>query len=144
MVIQKSNQNQGRNAKNNVKINTHTNPSIKSMFTSVMDLNSAKNILYAVAKPQQTYWRENAATFCYISAVLSGRFCSWQIFPVIFIMSKLWTDFKIILLEELLRFLQRIFLTQGLNQCLLRLLPWRAVSLPLIPPGKPAFICIPS
>ena len=72
----KSNQNQGRNAKNNVKINTHTNPSIKSMFTSVMDLNSAKNILYAVAKPQQTYWRENAATFCYISAVLSGRFCS--------------------------------------------------------------------
>lgn len=70
MVIQKSYQNQGRNARNNVKINTHThtNPSIRSMFTLVMDLNSAKSTLYAIAKPQQTYWGENAATFCYRSS----------------------------------------------------------------------------
>ena len=30
--------------------------------------------------------------------------------------------------------LQRIFLTQGLNSCLLQ---WQASSLPLVPPGKP-------
>ena len=33
--------------------------------------------------------------------------------------------------------LQRIFLTQGLNACLLRLLNWQADALPLVPPGKP-------
>ena len=33
--------------------------------------------------------------------------------------------------------LQRIFLTQGLNQCLLSLLHWQAGSLSLAPPGKP-------
>ena len=31
--------------------------------------------------------------------------------------------------------LQRIFLTQGLSPRLLRLLPWQAGSLPLVPPG---------
>ena len=30
---------------------------------------------------------------------------------------------------------QRIFLTQGLNTCLLCLLYWQACSLPLVPPG---------
>ena len=30
-----------------------------------------------------------------------------------------------------------IFLTQGLNLCLLQLLPWQADTLPLAPPGKP-------
>ena len=33
--------------------------------------------------------------------------------------------------------LQGIFLTQGLNSCLLRLLHWQAGSLALAPPGKP-------
>ena len=33
--------------------------------------------------------------------------------------------------------LQRIFPTQGLNPCLLRLLHWQAGSLPLVLPGKP-------
>ena len=33
--------------------------------------------------------------------------------------------------------LQGIFLTQGSNPCLLCLLHWQAVSLPLTPPGKP-------
>ena len=33
--------------------------------------------------------------------------------------------------------LQGIFLTQGLNSCLLCLLHWQAHSLPLGPPGKP-------
>ena len=33
--------------------------------------------------------------------------------------------------------LQGIFLTQGLNPCLLHLLHWQAGSLPLMPPGKP-------
>ena len=33
--------------------------------------------------------------------------------------------------------LQEIFLTQGLNPCLLCLLHWRAGSLPLVQPGKP-------
>ena len=33
--------------------------------------------------------------------------------------------------------LQGIFLTQGLNPCLLHLLLWQGVSLPLAPPGKP-------
>ena len=33
--------------------------------------------------------------------------------------------------------LQGIFLTQGLNPCLLYLLHWQAGSLPLAPPGKP-------
>ena len=33
--------------------------------------------------------------------------------------------------------LHRIFLTQGLNSCLLCLLCWQAGSLPLAPPGKP-------
>ena len=33
--------------------------------------------------------------------------------------------------------LQGIFLTQGLNVHLLRLLHWQAGSLPLVPPGKP-------
>ena len=32
---------------------------------------------------------------------------------------------------------QGIFLTQGLNLCLLHLLHWQAGSLPLVPPGKP-------
>ena len=32
--------------------------------------------------------------------------------------------------------LQGIFLTQGLNRCLLCLLPWQEGSLPLAPPGK--------
>ena len=32
---------------------------------------------------------------------------------------------------------QGIFLMQGLNTCLLCLLPWQAVSVPLTPPGKP-------
>ena len=32
--------------------------------------------------------------------------------------------------------LQGIFLTQGLNPCLLHLLPWQADSLPLASPGK--------
>ena len=32
---------------------------------------------------------------------------------------------------------QGIFLTQGLNPCLLCLLNWQAGSLPLVPPGKP-------
>ena len=32
--------------------------------------------------------------------------------------------------------LQEIFLTQGLNPCLPRLLRWQAGSLPLAPPGK--------
>ena len=32
--------------------------------------------------------------------------------------------------------LQRIFPTQGSNPRLLRLLPWQASSLPLVPPGK--------
>ena len=34
--------------------------------------------------------------------------------------------------------LQGIFLTQGSNLCLLRLLHWQAGSLPLAPPGKPS------
>ena len=33
-----------------------------------------------------------------------------------------------------------IFPTQGSNSCLLCLLHWQAGSLPLVPPGKPAFI----
>ena len=33
--------------------------------------------------------------------------------------------------------LQGVFLTQGLNPCLLRLLHWWGDSLPLAPPGKP-------
>ena len=33
--------------------------------------------------------------------------------------------------------LQEIFLTQGLNLCLLSLLNWQTGSLPLVPPGKP-------
>ena len=33
--------------------------------------------------------------------------------------------------------LQKIFPTQGLNQCLLHLLPWQVGFLPLAPPGKP-------
>ena len=33
--------------------------------------------------------------------------------------------------------LQGIFLSQGLNPCLLRLLHWQAGSLPLASPGKP-------
>ena len=33
--------------------------------------------------------------------------------------------------------LQGIFLTQGLNTCLLHLLHWQTGSLPLVPPGKP-------
>ena len=33
--------------------------------------------------------------------------------------------------------LQGIFLTQGSNPCLLRLLHWEVSSLPLVPPGKP-------
>ena len=33
-------------------------------------------------------------------------------------------------------FLEGIFLTQGLNPCLLHLLHWQAGSLPLVPPGK--------
>ena len=33
--------------------------------------------------------------------------------------------------------LQRILPTQESNPCLLRLLPWQASSLPLLPPGKP-------
>ena len=33
--------------------------------------------------------------------------------------------------------LQGIFLTQGLNPCILRLLHWKVGSLPLVPPGKP-------
>ena len=33
--------------------------------------------------------------------------------------------------------LQRIFLTQGLNPCLLQLLHWQVGSFPLVPPGKP-------
>ena len=32
---------------------------------------------------------------------------------------------------------QGIFLTQGMNPCLLRLLHWQESSLPLMPPGKP-------
>ena len=35
-------------------------------------------------------------------------------------------------------FLQGIFLTQGLNLCLLHLLHWQVDSLPLAPPGNPA------
>ena len=34
--------------------------------------------------------------------------------------------------------LQRIFITQGLNPCLLCLLHWQANSLLLVPPGKPS------
>ena len=33
--------------------------------------------------------------------------------------------------------LQGIFLTQGLNPCILCLLHWKVGSLPLVPPGKP-------
>ena len=43
--------------------------------------------------------------------------------------------------------LQGIFLTQGLNLCLLCLLHWQAGSLSLAPPGKPCtllIICISS
>ena len=36
--------------------------------------------------------------------------------------------------------LQGIFLTHGLNQCLLRLLHWQAGSLPLPPPGSPPLL----
>ena len=32
---------------------------------------------------------------------------------------------------------QGIFLNQGSNPCILRLLHWQAGSLPLVPPGKP-------
>ena len=39
--------------------------------------------------------------------------------------------------------LQGIFLTQGLNLCLLSLLHWQVGSLPLVPPGKPARWSIP-
>ena len=35
--------------------------------------------------------------------------------------------------------LQGIFLTQGLNLCLLSLLHWQSGSLPLTPPGKPEY-----
>ena len=35
--------------------------------------------------------------------------------------------------------LQGIFLTQGLNLCLLRLLNWQVGSLPLVPTGKPMY-----
>ena len=35
--------------------------------------------------------------------------------------------------------LQGIFQTQGSNPCLVRLLHWQAGSLPLAPPGKPAY-----
>ena len=38
--------------------------------------------------------------------------------------------------DDLILF-QRIFLTQGLNPCLLHLLHWQVGSLPLAPPGKP-------
>ena len=37
--------------------------------------------------------------------------------------------------------LQGIFLTQGSNPHLLRLLHWQAGSLPLVPPGKPFLTC---
>ena len=37
--------------------------------------------------------------------------------------------------------LQEIFLTQGSNPCLLRLLHWQADSLPLVPPEKPQRYC---
>ena len=37
--------------------------------------------------------------------------------------------------------LQGIFLTQGLNSCLLHILPWQARSLTLTPPGKPFPTC---
>ena len=36
--------------------------------------------------------------------------------------------------------LQRIFLTQGWNPCLLRLLRWLMGSFPLVPPGKPSTV----
>ena len=36
--------------------------------------------------------------------------------------------------------LQRIFLTQGSNPCLLCLLHWQAGSLPLEPLGKPVYV----
>ena len=39
--------------------------------------------------------------------------------------------------------LQRIFLTKGLNQRVLHLLPWEAGSLTLAPPGKP-ILCLSS
>ena len=35
--------------------------------------------------------------------------------------------------------LQGVFLTQGLNPQILRLLHWQVDSLPLVPPGKPHF-----
>ena len=38
--------------------------------------------------------------------------------------------------------LQGIFLTQGLNPCLLHLQHWQADSLPLAPPGKPLYTTI--
>ena len=38
--------------------------------------------------------------------------------------------------------LKRIFLTQGLNLCLLCLLHWQAGSLPLVPPGEPCHLYI--
>ena len=40
--------------------------------------------------------------------------------------------------------LQGIFLTQGLNLCLLCLLHWQAGSLPLVPPGKPYIVYVKS
>ena len=38
--------------------------------------------------------------------------------------------------------LQGIFLTQGLNPCLLHVLHWQEDSLPLVPPQKPIYIHI--
>ena len=38
---------------------------------------------------------------------------------------------------EWVAILQGIFLAQGSNSCLLRLLHWQVGSLPLVPPGKP-------
>ena len=38
--------------------------------------------------------------------------------------------------------LQRIFLIQGSNPCLLCLLNWQVDSLSLVPPGKPIYACV--
>ena len=49
--------------------------------------------------------------------------------------------FQAMILEQIGHYLlQEIFLTQGSNPHLLRLLHWQAGSLPLAPPGKPQYL----
>ena len=90
---------------------------------------------------RQELWKEHLVASYYLFTVkcegVLGQSCLFAAPWSVALQAPLSMEFsRQEILEGVAFLLQGIFLTQGLNPCLLHYLHWQTVSLPLVPPGK--------